>query len=40
MIKKYELVKIKTRIETIREDTEKYPEISRAVESIHLEEDK
>ncbi len=40
LIKKYELVKIKTRIETIREDTEKYPELSRVVESMHLEEDK
>ena len=40
LIKKYQLVKIKTRIETIREDTEKYPEPSRIVESMHLEEDK
>jgi Arc/MetJ-type ribon-helix-helix transcriptional regulator len=40
LIKKYELVKIKTRIETIREDTEKYPELSRIVESTHLEDDK
>jgi Arc/MetJ-type ribon-helix-helix transcriptional regulator len=40
LIKKYQLVKIKTRIETIREDTEKYPELSRMVESTHLEEDK
>ncbi len=35
LIKKYYLEKIKTRIETIREDTEKYPELSRIVESMH-----
>jgi len=29
LIKKYQLAKIKTRIETIREDTEKYPQLSR-----------
>lgn len=40
LIKKYQLTKIKTRIETIREDTEKYPGLSGIVESMHSEEDK
>ncbi len=40
LIKKYQLAKIKTRIETIREDTEKYPELSGIVESMHKEEEK
>jgi Arc/MetJ-type ribon-helix-helix transcriptional regulator len=37
LIKKNQLAKIKTRIETIREDTEKYPELSGIVESMHKE---
>lgn len=40
LIKKYQLAKIKTRIQTIREDTEKYPGLSKIVESMHSEEDK
>jgi Arc/MetJ-type ribon-helix-helix transcriptional regulator len=40
LIKKYQLAKIKIRIETIREDTEKYPELSGIVESMHKEEEK
>lgn len=40
LIKQYQLSKIKNRIETIREDTEKYPGLSGIVESIHSEEDK
>lgn len=40
LIKKYQLAKIKTRIETIREDTEKYPGLSGIVESMHSKEDK
>lgn len=40
LIKKYQLAKIKTRIETIREDTEKYPGLSGIVESMHSEEDR
>lgn len=40
LIKRYQLEKIKTRIETIREDTEKYPGISGIVESMHIKDDK
>jgi Arc/MetJ-type ribon-helix-helix transcriptional regulator len=40
LVKRYELAKIKTKIESIREDTEKYPGLSDIVESIHSEEDK
>ena len=40
LVKRYELIKIKTRIESIKEDTEEYPELSYIVESIHSEEDK
>lgn len=40
LIKKYQLAKIKTRIEIIREDTEKYPGFSGIVESMHSEEDR
>ena len=40
LIKKYQLSKIKTRIEIIRGDTEKYHGLSGIVESMHSEEDK
>ena len=39
LIKRYELCKIKASIESIREDTEKYPELSDVVESMREEED-
>ena len=40
LIKRYELSKIKASIESIREDTEKYPELSDVVESMREEEDR
>ena len=39
LIRRYELSKIKASIESIREDTEKYPELSGVVESMREEED-